>query len=239
MGGQPVAECLSSIWDSNGHCIDEGCRKWDDGCNVCSVDRAASKLACTKKRCEQLREPRCVAGNSSDPDDDKASCEDDQTWKTWTRMGSKKRARSCAWVSKNTDLRCKRLSGKQGDSDRVPADAACRKTCGKCTTSCADDPTWVIKDDVSKSKRRQRGCSWLSEKRTKQRCNNIVSAANVPAKQACPNTCGQCSETMPRRMALDQEVQGEQNGDEGIYHNEHIDTESTSLKDTRIEKQVA
>lgn len=50
----------SSTRDFYGNCIENGCRKWYDGCNICLVSETG-KLGCSRKFCRNGETPKCLS----------------------------------------------------------------------------------------------------------------------------------------------------------------------------------
>lgn len=115
---------------------------------------------------------------SRDPEDPPTTeCTDDPTWKF---NGTNKR--TCAWVLKNPDKRCKK------EANGVPASTACPIACGSglCTIpECKDNTDWEVQLKSGKLK----NCNYLKKKKNK-RCG-LVGTDNTFGYESC-RQCSTC-----------------------------------------------
>jgi len=116
-----------------------------------------------------------ITGLDEKCDDSPTSiCTDDTAWK--------RKSKTCAWVAKKPERRCKKKS------KGVEASIACPIACGstKCTIPvCRKNSEWTLKQKNGKFK----NCNYLKTK-TKRRCGGI-GIDNIFGYEAC-KVCRQC-----------------------------------------------
>lgn len=119
-----------------------------------------------------------ACGCDADADDDAEGLVPEPTGACETGWYSKKKSRDCDWVAKK-DKRCTKENWFN-----VAASDACA-VCGDC--SCDDSTSWYFK----KSKK---DCEWVAKSNSK-RCKKKGTddtGTKRKAKDACPDTCGEC-----------------------------------------------
>ena len=125
-------------------------------------------------RCAKKSDERVVATSACPSACDACdACADDVDW----YVGDEPR-KSCAWIAKKPDERCRR---KDADGER--ASSACPVACDACDDDDAsgDSESWSLKGNPTK------GCKWVDRK-PDDRCGK-KSHDLVRAYDACPSAC--------------------------------------------------
>jgi hypothetical protein len=112
-------------------------------------------------------------------------CEDDPNFSFSLDNGGV--SRNCRWLTLNESKTAVRL----GKYCVKPADvsSACRLSCGSCTSSCNDDPTFTFE---LKNGRRKKSCRWLTinENKASTRIRRYCEQSTV--SNACSRSCNTC-----------------------------------------------